>query len=374
MELEIGVVGGEEDGVVGEINEKLYTTPEDALATAEALGLGERGRYILAATFGNVHGVYKPGHVKLRPSVLKEIQDAVGAKYGKDKPFDLVFHGGSGSAESEIREAICYGVVKMNVDTDTQYAFTRPVAGHMFSQLRRRAQGRRRGRQQEGLRPAHLGQVGRGRHGRPGHPGLPGPAVRRHQALLSPDQARRSNDGPEQDPRRAGACSPVNGEARARSGGLAVECTCELRASVRLPGAAVGEERPAALLLVGLADRVARGGAEGGQAAQEAPVGLVRPGDGAVALPAVAAQRVEAAVVAGAGVGVGLDRAAAVQRRLRQQRPGQRERRVLGRDVDRGGARRQRVPRPRRPAAAGWPGARRAGSRDRSCGMSLPDR
>jgi fructose-bisphosphate aldolase class II len=102
MEAEIGVVGGEEDGVVGEINEKLYTTPEDALATAEALGLGERGRYILAATFGNVHGVYKPGHVKLRPEVLKEIQDAVGAKYGKDKPFDLVFHGGSGSALSEI--------------------------------------------------------------------------------------------------------------------------------------------------------------------------------------------------------------------------------------------------------------------------------
>src|SRR5581483_6459341 len=106
MEMEIGVVGGEEDGVVGEINEKLYTTPEDALATAEAVGLGERGRYILAATFGNVHGVYKPGHVKLRPEVLKEIQDAVGTKYGKEKPFDLVFHGGSGSALEEIREAI----------------------------------------------------------------------------------------------------------------------------------------------------------------------------------------------------------------------------------------------------------------------------
>jgi fructose-bisphosphate aldolase class II len=133
MELEIGVVGGEEDGVVGEINEKLYSTPQDALATAEALGLGERGRYILAATFGNVHGVYKPGHVKLRPSILKDIQDAVGAKYGRDKPFDLVFHGGSGSAPEEIREAIGYGVVKMNVDTDAQYAFTRPVAGHMFS-------------------------------------------------------------------------------------------------------------------------------------------------------------------------------------------------------------------------------------------------
>jgi fructose-bisphosphate aldolase, class II len=132
MEMEIGVVGGEEDGVVGEINEKLYTTPEDALATADALGLGEHGRYILAATFGNVHGVYKPGHVKLRPPVLKEIQDAVGAKYGKEKPFDLVFHGGSGSALEEIREAISYGVVKMNVDTDTQYAFTRPAADHMF--------------------------------------------------------------------------------------------------------------------------------------------------------------------------------------------------------------------------------------------------
>jgi fructose-bisphosphate aldolase class II len=133
MEMEIGVVGGEEDGIVGEINEKLYSTPEDALATAEALGLGENGRYILAATFGNVHGVYKPGHVKLRPSVLKDIQDAVGAKYGQDKPFDLVFHGGSGSALEDIREAISYGVVKMNVDTDTQYSFTRPVAGYMFT-------------------------------------------------------------------------------------------------------------------------------------------------------------------------------------------------------------------------------------------------
>src|SRR5258707_5885336 len=133
MEMEIGVVGGEEDGIVGEINQKLYSTPEDALATAGALGLGQNGRYVLAATFGNVHGVYKPGHVKLRPAVLKEIQDAVGAKYGQDRPFDLVFHGGSGSALEDIREAISYGVVKMNVDTDAQYAFTRPVAGHMFT-------------------------------------------------------------------------------------------------------------------------------------------------------------------------------------------------------------------------------------------------
>ncbi|HLV73478.1 fructose-bisphosphate aldolase [Actinomadura hallensis] len=132
MEMEIGVVGGEEDGVAHEINEKLYTTTGDALATAEAVGVGEKGRYILAATFGNVHGVYKPGSVKLRPEVLKEIQEAVGAKYGKEKPFDLVFHGGSGSSLEEIREAVSYGVVKMNIDTDTQYAFTRPVADHMF--------------------------------------------------------------------------------------------------------------------------------------------------------------------------------------------------------------------------------------------------
>ncbi len=133
LEIEIGVVGGEEDGVVGEINDKLYTTPEDALLTAEALGTGEKGRYLLAATFGNVHGVYKPGNVKLRPSILKDIQDAVGAKVGKARPFELVFHGGSGSDLDDIREALSYGVVKMNVDTDTQYAFTRVIAGHMFS-------------------------------------------------------------------------------------------------------------------------------------------------------------------------------------------------------------------------------------------------
>ena len=132
LEVEIGVVGGEEDGVANEINEKLYTTVEDGLATAEALGLGEKGRYMAALTFGNVHGVYKPGNVKLRPEILKEIQDAVGEKYGRTKPFDLVFHGGSGSLETEISDAVSYGVIKMNVDTDTQYAFTRPVADHMF--------------------------------------------------------------------------------------------------------------------------------------------------------------------------------------------------------------------------------------------------
>lgn len=132
LEIEVGVVGGEEDGVAAEINDKLYTTVEDGMATVEALGLGEKGRYITALTFGNVHGVYKPGAVKLRPAVLKEIQDAVGAKYGKEKPFDLVFHGGSGSTAEEISDAVDFGVVKMNIDTDTQYAFTRPVVEHMF--------------------------------------------------------------------------------------------------------------------------------------------------------------------------------------------------------------------------------------------------
>jgi fructose-bisphosphate aldolase, class II len=133
LEIEVGVVGGEEDGIVGAIDEKLYSTAEDGLATVTALGLGEKGRYLAAMTFGNVHGVYKPGNVKLRPEILKQIQDAVGQRYGREKPLDLVFHGGSGSLLTEIREALDYGVVKMNVDTDTQYAFTRPVAAHMFA-------------------------------------------------------------------------------------------------------------------------------------------------------------------------------------------------------------------------------------------------
>ena len=132
LEVEIGVVGGEEDGVSAEINDKLYTTTDDAVATIEALGLGENGRYLTALTFGNVHGVYKPGAVKLRPEILEKIQQEVGEKYGKDRPFDLVFHGGSGSTEQEIADAVRYGVIKMNIDTDTQYAFTRPVVSHMF--------------------------------------------------------------------------------------------------------------------------------------------------------------------------------------------------------------------------------------------------
>ncbi len=136
LEIEVGVVGGEEDGVVGAIDDKLYSTADDALATVAALGVGEKGRYMTALTFGNVHGVYKPGNVKLRPEVLKTAQEAVTSHLGLpagSKPFDLVFHGGSGSLPEEIAAAVDYGVIKMNVDTDTQYAFTRPVAAHMFS-------------------------------------------------------------------------------------------------------------------------------------------------------------------------------------------------------------------------------------------------
>jgi fructose-bisphosphate aldolase class II len=136
LEVEIGVVGGEEDGVEAEINEKLYTSPEDFEKTVAALGVGENGRYLLAATFGNVHGVYKPGNVVLKPEVLAEGQRVASAKLGLaegSKPFDFVFHGGSGSLKSEIEDSLRYGVVKMNVDTDTQYAFTRPLAGHMFA-------------------------------------------------------------------------------------------------------------------------------------------------------------------------------------------------------------------------------------------------
>ena len=132
LEIEVGAVGGEEDGVEGAIEEHLYTTVEDGLKTIEALGLGENGRYLSALTFGNVHGVYKPGNVHLRPELLAEIQREVGAKYGRENPFDLVFHGGSGSTDKEISDAVSFGVIKMNIDTDTQYAFTRPIVNHML--------------------------------------------------------------------------------------------------------------------------------------------------------------------------------------------------------------------------------------------------
>ena len=134
LEVEAGVVGGEEDGAAGSADtpeDKLYTTPEDMVSVYEALH--DIGRFTFAATFGNVHGHYKPGAVKLRPHILKDGQAAVMEKYGSDAQMDLVFHGGSGSLLEEIRETLDYGVIKMNVDTDTQYAFTRPIAAHMLS-------------------------------------------------------------------------------------------------------------------------------------------------------------------------------------------------------------------------------------------------
>ena len=133
LELEAGVVGGEEDGENNSNvpNSKLYTTPEDMVEVYRELSeVG--GAYMFAATFGNVHGVYKPGNVKLNPGILRDGQKAVKDKYGADARFLLVFHGGSGSEKEKIRETLGYGVVKMNVDTDTQYAFTRPIADHMF--------------------------------------------------------------------------------------------------------------------------------------------------------------------------------------------------------------------------------------------------
>lgn len=135
LEVEAGVVGGEEDGAAGSDmghvpDSKLYTTPEDMLAVYDALH--GQGRYMFAATFGNVHGHYKPGAVKLRPDILKKGQDAVIAKHGRAAKFDLVFHGGSGTPTEQIRETLAYGVIKMNIDTDTQYAFTRPIVDHMF--------------------------------------------------------------------------------------------------------------------------------------------------------------------------------------------------------------------------------------------------
>lgn len=131
LEIEVGVVGGEEDGIKASASAKLYTTPEDTLEVARRLN-SIPGRYLLAATFGNVHGVYAPGHVKLKPSILKDCQDAVVKQYGEEALFYFVFHGGSGSPVEDINDALDYGVIKMNIDTDTQYAFTRAIAGHLF--------------------------------------------------------------------------------------------------------------------------------------------------------------------------------------------------------------------------------------------------
>jgi fructose-bisphosphate aldolase, class II len=135
LELEIGIVGGVEDTMDREDidRHKLYTSPEDMVRTSEVLGTFDRGRYLLAAVFGNVHGVYKPGAVQLRPEILRDGQEAVAERFGDGARHYLVFHGGSGSASEDIQETLGYGVVKMNIDTDTQYAYTRPLAGHMFS-------------------------------------------------------------------------------------------------------------------------------------------------------------------------------------------------------------------------------------------------
>ena len=135
LELEIGIVGGVEDTEdhEGVDKAKLYTSPEDMVAVGELLGTGERGRYLLAAVFGNVHGVYKPGSVELRPTILRDGQAAMEERFGEEGRHYLVFHGGSGSSLDEIRETLGYGVIKMNIDTDTQYAFTRPIVDHMFS-------------------------------------------------------------------------------------------------------------------------------------------------------------------------------------------------------------------------------------------------
>jgi fructose-bisphosphate aldolase class II len=134
LEIEAGVVGGEEEGIdnTGAPKEKLYTTPEDMVTVYDAMSQVKGGRYMFAATFGNVHGVYKPGNVKLRPEILKKGQEAVEKKFGKQARFWLVFHGGSGSSAQEIHETLEYGVVKMNVDTDCQYAFTRPIVDHVM--------------------------------------------------------------------------------------------------------------------------------------------------------------------------------------------------------------------------------------------------
>jgi fructose-bisphosphate aldolase class II len=134
LEVEVGVVGGEEDDVSAEgvDSSKLYTTPEDMLEAARRLNEVQGALYLVAATFGNVHGVYKPGHVKLKPTILRDGQEELEKGYGREGRFYLVFHGGSGSSLEEIHETLDYGVIKMNIDTDTQYAFTRPIAGHML--------------------------------------------------------------------------------------------------------------------------------------------------------------------------------------------------------------------------------------------------
>ena len=132
IEIELGVTGGEEDGVGSDDidNDKLYTQPEDCLKAFEKLA--PLGHFSLAASFGNVHGVYKPGNVQLRPEILKNSQELLEKTHKLDKnPYDLVFHGGSGSEKEKIEEALNYGVFKMNIDTDTQFAFANGVGEYV---------------------------------------------------------------------------------------------------------------------------------------------------------------------------------------------------------------------------------------------------
>ena len=135
LELEIGIVGGIEDTTDNEDvdRSKLYTSPKDMVRVSEVLGTFERGRYMLAAVFGNVHGVYKPGLVHLDPKILADGQEAVAKRFGDEARHYLVFHGGSGSGREEVEETLEYGVIKMNIDTDTQYAYSRPIVDHMMS-------------------------------------------------------------------------------------------------------------------------------------------------------------------------------------------------------------------------------------------------
>jgi fructose-bisphosphate aldolase class II len=161
LEIEIGVVGGEEDGLDGRgvDEERLYSKPEDAIAVVERLGTGGHGRYLLAATFGNIHGVYTSLNAKLRPEILGELRDVAVKRFGADAGFDFVFHGGSGSTRDQIQTAIEYGVVKFNLDTDLQYAYTRAVADHIFRNYDGVLPDRRRPWRQGGVRPTSPGAV-----------------------------------------------------------------------------------------------------------------------------------------------------------------------------------------------------------------------
>jgi len=137
LEIELGITGGEEDGVDNSNvdSSKLYTQPEEVAYAYEEL-LKISPRFTIAAAFGNVHGVYKPGNVILKPEILKNSQDFIQAKYNTEpNPVDFVFHGGSGSSLTEIREAITYGVIKMNIDTDLQYAFTEGVRDYVTGNI-----------------------------------------------------------------------------------------------------------------------------------------------------------------------------------------------------------------------------------------------